>query len=142
MGASLAAELESLDDCRITTETEAKALCRLASRFPVGAVPPVDGERQIRRSDLHHLVGLFQDVDEDLADWVDEHVAFPNGMVDRIAFPDLPDATSDDREVAAVAARGGHGGTAEIWPHRGDRSLDAPEEVFGSECRKLHIRYR
>jgi len=66
LGASLAAELDGLGDCRITTETEARALCRLASRFPVGATAacPLD-EAPFHRSDLHHLVGLFQDVDDE-----------------------------------------------------------------------------
>jgi hypothetical protein len=65
LGARLAVELEGVDRRCITTETEAKALCRLASRFPVGDATQSDTEAGFRRSDLHHLVGLFQDVEDE-----------------------------------------------------------------------------
>lgn len=65
MGASLADELDGLDEPRITTETEARALCRLASRFPLGTAEAGEEKRRRGRSDLHHLVGLFQDVDDE-----------------------------------------------------------------------------
>ncbi len=43
------------------------------------------------------VVGLARLVDEDLAEWVSEHVAFPNGMVDRIT----PATTQREREILA-----------------------------------------
>lgn len=53
------------------------------------------------------VVGLARLIDEDLADWVSEHVAFPNSMVDRIT-----PATSD-RERAILAKEFG---VEDNWP--------------------------
>ena len=41
------------------------------------------------------IVGLARLVDEDLAEWVSEHVAFPNGMVDRIT----PATSQRERDI-------------------------------------------
>lgn len=53
------------------------------------------------------VVGLARLIDEDLADWVGEHVAFPNSMVDRIT-----PATSE-RERAILAKEFG---VEDNWP--------------------------
>jgi mannitol 2-dehydrogenase len=53
------------------------------------------------------VVGLARLIDEDLADWVSEHVAFPNSMVDRIT-----PATSE-RERAILAKEFG---VEDNWP--------------------------
>ncbi|RUY98805.1 MULTISPECIES: mannitol dehydrogenase family protein [unclassified Mesorhizobium] len=43
------------------------------------------------------VIGLARLIDEDLANWVSEHVAFPNGMVDRIT----PATTDRERGILA-----------------------------------------
>ncbi|GLS31452.1 mannitol dehydrogenase family protein [Neomesorhizobium albiziae] len=53
------------------------------------------------------VVGLARLIDEDIADWVEEHVAFPNGMVDRIT------PATTDRERAMLAK---DFGVEDNWP--------------------------
>ena len=53
------------------------------------------------------VIGLARLVDADLADWVEENVAFPNGMVDRIT------PATTDRERATLATEFG---VEDGWP--------------------------
>jgi mannitol 2-dehydrogenase len=53
------------------------------------------------------IVGLARLIDEDLADWVSEHVAFPNSMVDRIT----PATTDRERKILADKF-----GVEDNWP--------------------------
>ena len=53
------------------------------------------------------VVGLARLVDEDLADWVSEHVSFPNGMVDRIT----PATTDRERDLLKAEF-----GVDDNWP--------------------------
>ena len=53
------------------------------------------------------VVGLARLVDEDLADWVSENVAFPNGMVDRIT----PATTDRERDLLKAEF-----GVEDNWP--------------------------
>ncbi|MHA6686914.1 mannitol dehydrogenase family protein [Mesorhizobium sp. A556] len=53
------------------------------------------------------VVGLARLIDEDLADWVGEHVAFPNSMVDRIT----PATTERERKILADEF-----GVEDNWP--------------------------
>jgi mannitol 2-dehydrogenase len=53
------------------------------------------------------VVGLARLIDQDLADWVGEHVAFPNSMVDRIT----PATTERERKILADEF-----GVEDNWP--------------------------
>jgi mannitol 2-dehydrogenase len=53
------------------------------------------------------VVGLARLVDEDLAGWVNEHVSFPNGMVDRIT----PATTDRERDMLKTEF-----GVEDNWP--------------------------
>lgn len=53
------------------------------------------------------VVGLARLIDEDLADWISEHVAFPNSMVDRIT----PATTDRERKILADEF-----GVEDNWP--------------------------
>jgi mannitol 2-dehydrogenase len=53
------------------------------------------------------IIGLARIADDGLADWVSEHVAFPNGMVDRIT------PATTDRERAILAEKFG---VEDAWP--------------------------
>jgi len=72
--------------------------------FTVMSCDNIPGNGHVTR---HAVVGLASLADPELAGWVEEHVAFPNAMVDRIT-----PATSD-RERALLA---GDFGVEDKWP--------------------------
>ena len=73
------------------------------------------------------VVGLARLVDEDLADWVSENVAFPNGMVDRIT----PATTDRERDLLAkrVRRRGQLAGVLRAVPAMGAGGQVSPAAV-------------
>ncbi len=72
--------------------------------FTVMSCDNIQGNGEV----AHKMIGAFARLkDADLADWLEEHVPFPNSMVDRIT----PVTTDDDRATLAE-----HFDVADGWP--------------------------
>lgn len=109
---SVVHDLEHLDDPRTAFAYIVEGLRRRraagAPPFTVLSCDNLQGNGIYARQ---AVVGFAQLVDPELAAWIDEHVAFPNCMVDRIT----PATTDADR--AAVAE---HFGIEDRWPVPGE----------------------
>ena len=72
--------------------------------FAVLSCDNLQGNGDVTRQTVSQLARL---VDEQLADWIDSHVVFPNCMVDRIT----PSTTAEDRETLSREF-----GIEDVWP--------------------------
>jgi mannitol 2-dehydrogenase len=76
--------------------------------FAVVSCDNIQGNGKVART---ALVGFAERTDPDLAAWIEENVAFPNSMVDRIT-----PATTDETRAEVLAAYG----IADRWPIRAE----------------------
>jgi mannitol 2-dehydrogenase len=105
---AVAADLEAGATPRTTFGLVTEALARRRSRglepFTVMSCDNIQGNGEV----AHKMIGAFARLkDADLAAWLEEHVAFPNSMVDRIT----PVTTDEDRAELAEQF-----GVEDAWP--------------------------